>query len=237
MNLQENTFIVNFANNHTDLNKKQDLKVNINIDGPYASCSRLVFDSEQVILICAGIGVTPFASILKTIWFNYASKCLKTCANCKNEWFEECHMKKLKKVDFIWINRDYSSVEWFLKLLCELEIQQLNLSKDFPRLLNMHLYCTKLSKDSKEYKIQLDNLNLNSLELKMKNEEVLKHSLEAFNLSLKPGRPDFDKIFQNIDQNRISEKVNAFFCGPIELAKSIQKQAVRYKFNFEKENF
>jgi NADPH oxidase len=40
----------------------------IMIDGPYGSASEDVFKYEVVMLFGAGIGVTPFASILKSIW-------------------------------------------------------------------------------------------------------------------------------------------------------------------------
>ena len=63
----------------------------IMIDGGFASASEYVFDYEAVILIGAGIGVTPFASILKTIWYRYT---------------ENDNLKKLKKVYFIWICRE-----------------------------------------------------------------------------------------------------------------------------------
>ncbi|KAK5552066.1 hypothetical protein LTR46_009932 [Exophiala xenobiotica] len=39
------------------------------IDGPFGSASEDVFKFETVLLIGAGIGVTPFASILKSIWY------------------------------------------------------------------------------------------------------------------------------------------------------------------------
>jgi len=37
----------------------------VRIDGPYGAPAEDVFDSEVAVLVGAGIGVTPFASILK----------------------------------------------------------------------------------------------------------------------------------------------------------------------------
>ena len=37
----------------------------VRIDGPYGAPAEDVFDSEAAVLVGAGIGVTPFASILK----------------------------------------------------------------------------------------------------------------------------------------------------------------------------
>ena len=39
----------------------------IYIDGPFGAAARNVFQSEHAVLIGAGIGVTPFASILQSI--------------------------------------------------------------------------------------------------------------------------------------------------------------------------
>ncbi len=41
----------------------------ISVDGPYGASSQEVFDYETVVLVGGGIGVTPFASILKSIWY------------------------------------------------------------------------------------------------------------------------------------------------------------------------
>lgn len=38
------------------------------IDGPFGSASEDVFKFEVSVLVGAGIGVTPFASVLKSIW-------------------------------------------------------------------------------------------------------------------------------------------------------------------------
>ena len=63
----------------------------IMVDGGYGSASEDVFEYEVAVLVGAGIGVTPFASILKTIWYRYRNR-------------ED--LKELKKVYFIWSCRD-----------------------------------------------------------------------------------------------------------------------------------
>lgn len=39
------------------------------VDGPFGTASEDVFRYEVVMLVGAGIGVTPFASILKSVWY------------------------------------------------------------------------------------------------------------------------------------------------------------------------
>lgn len=52
----------------------------IEVDGPFGTVSEDVFQYEVAVLVGAGIGVTPFASILKSIWykFRHADKNLRT---------------------------------------------------------------------------------------------------------------------------------------------------------------
>ena len=65
------------------------------IDGPFGSASEDFQKYEVVILVGAGIGVTPFASILKSIWYrvNYPTQ----------------KRTKLRKVHFFWVRHSRSS--------------------------------------------------------------------------------------------------------------------------------
>jgi NADPH oxidase len=81
------------------------------IDGPFGSASEDVFKYEVAVLVGAGIGVTPFASILKSIWYrmNYPQK-----------------RTRLQKVYFFWVCRDFGSFEWFRSLLLAIEAQDMS---------------------------------------------------------------------------------------------------------------
>ncbi|KAJ3390988.1 hypothetical protein HDU84_006660 [Entophlyctis sp. JEL0112] len=81
------------------------------VDGPYGSASEDVFDYEVAVLVGGGIGVTPFASILKTVWYRVK---------------QADSMVKLKKVYFIWISRDKEAFEWFQDLLMTIEEENLD---------------------------------------------------------------------------------------------------------------
>ncbi|NXI38156.1 NOX1 oxidase, partial [Galbula dea] len=78
----------------------------IEVDGPFGTASEDVFQYEVAMLVGAGIGVTPFASILKSIWFKFqqADQTLKT-----------------KKIYFYWLCRDTGAFAWFNDLLASLE--------------------------------------------------------------------------------------------------------------------
>ncbi|MBN3281191.1 CY24B protein, partial [Polyodon spathula] len=78
----------------------------IAVDGPFGTASEDVFDYEVSMLVGCGIGVTPFASILKSIWYK----------------FKESNQKlRTKKIYFYWLCRETHAFEWFADLLHSLE--------------------------------------------------------------------------------------------------------------------
>ncbi|GAA5973640.1 hypothetical protein JCM11641_005057 [Rhodosporidiobolus odoratus] len=84
----------------------------IMVDGPFGSASEDVLKYEVSVLVGAGIGVTPFASLLKHIWYR--------CT------YPNGTRTTLNKVYFFWVCRDYGSFEWFQSLLLALEAQDLD---------------------------------------------------------------------------------------------------------------
>ena len=79
----------------------------------------------MIFAVATGIGVTPFSSILQSIMYRYHSA-RRECPRCNLRWLTDLGdaMQNLKKVDFIWINRDQKSFEWFLNLLTKIEAEQ-----------------------------------------------------------------------------------------------------------------
>ena len=58
------------------------------IDGPYGTGTREVFNAEHAVLIGSGIGVTPMASILQSVWYRFnASR--QVCPSCAHTWYRE----------------------------------------------------------------------------------------------------------------------------------------------------
>ncbi|KAJ1975517.1 hypothetical protein H4R34_004305 [Dimargaris verticillata] len=108
------------------------------VDGPYGTPTEHVFDYEVAVLVGAGIGVTPYASILKSLWHRVT---------------QPGKMNQLRKVYFMWICRDIQAFEWFQDLLVALEQEDLG---DF---LEVRAYLTgKLSED------QIRNLAIRATE-------------------------------------------------------------------------
>ena len=58
------------------------------IDGPYGTSTREIFETEHAVLICSGIGVTPYASILQNMMSKYKTS-KQTCPQCEHSWYED----------------------------------------------------------------------------------------------------------------------------------------------------
>lgn len=79
-------------------------RATVNIDGPFGTATRRVFGARHAVLVGAGIGVTPFASVLENMVARaYAGEA------------------ELEKLYFFWLNRDSRSFEWFAELLLQVE--------------------------------------------------------------------------------------------------------------------
>ncbi|PSR84362.1 ferric reductase like transmembrane component [Coniella lustricola] len=108
------------------------------VDGPFGSASEDVFKYEVSVLVGAGIGVTPFASILKSIWYRMNYPQSKT---------------RLAKVYFFWVCRDFGSFEWFRSLLLAIEAQ------DVDQRIEIHTYLTARIKADDATNIMINDVN------------------------------------------------------------------------------
>ncbi|XP_006035482.1 NADPH oxidase 5 [Alligator sinensis] len=200
------------------------------VDGPYGTPTRRIFTSEHAVLIGAGIGITPFASILQSIMYRYRMQ-KQNCPNCSYSWCETLKDDdmKLRKVDFIWINRDQKYFEWFVSLLTRLEMDQADEEPE-GRFLEMHMYMTSAlgKNDMKAIGLQM------ALDLLAKKEK--KDSITGLRTRTQPGRPNWSKVFQKIAEEN-KGKVQVFFCGSPALAKVIKAHCEQFSFRFFKENF
>ncbi|KAJ5483006.1 Riboflavin synthase-like beta-barrel [Penicillium diatomitis] len=196
----------------------------IRIDGPYGAPAEDVFENEIAVLIGTGIGVTPWASILKNIWH------LRSSPNPP---------RRLRRVEFIWICKDTSSFEWFQALLSSLESQSANAAayEGSTEFLRIHTYLTqRLDNDTAA------NIYLNSVGQALDPLTELKSQTNF-------GRPDFKRLFTAMRNGLLDEsyiqglqtasttEVGVYFCGPNaaarqinEAAKNASSKAVRFKF-------
>ena len=101
-------------------------------------------------------------------------------------------MFNLKKVDFIWINRDQKSFEWFVNLLSQLEAEQQEHGGELGRFLEMHMYVTSALQrtDMKAVALQLA--------LDLMHEKEKKDLLTGLKARTNAGRPNWTKVLTKV---------------------------------------
>jgi NADPH oxidase len=174
----------------------------LRIDGPYGAPAEDVFDNEIAVLIGTGIGVTPWAAILKNIWH------MRNGPNPPT---------RLRRVEFIWVCKDTTSFEWFQVLLSSLEAQSQEAAStpgsNGNEFLRIHTYLTqKLDLDTTQ------NIVLNSVGADVDPLTELKARTNF-------GRPDFHKLFGGMRdgildrtylgglEGDMKTNVGVYFCG------------------------
>lgn len=203
----------------------------LRIDGPYGAPAEDVFENEIAVLIGTGIGVTPWAAILKNIWH------LRNGPNPPT---------RLRRVEFIWVCKDTGSFEWFQTLLSSLESQSAEAARipgsNGVEFLKIHTYLTqKLDMDTHQ------NIVLNSVGSDIDPLTELKARTNF-------GRPNFGRMFEamrngildrtymNGLEGSMKTTVGVYFCGPSAAARDIKKAAKgattrEVHFRFWKEHF
>lgn len=177
------------------------------IHGAYGAPSSRIFNSRFAVLIGAGIGVTPFASILESISMR------------KQAGLE----MKLEKVYFFWLYRGQKTFEWIADVISDLE------ARTSRRLLDVNIYLTdaKIDPTNGLLKIGMDIVG------KRQGTDVLTGLKSPTNF----GRPDWPTVFGNIARKHELNRVNVFFCGPYPLGRLIRIAARKVGFHFRMENF
>lgn len=175
----------------------------LRIDGPYGAPAEDVFENEIAVLIGTGIGVTPWAAILKNIWH------LRNSPNPPT---------RLRRVEFLWVCKDTSSFEWFQTLLSSLEQQSTEAARvpgsSGVEFLKIHTYLTqKLDIDT------TNNIVLNSVGADVDPLTELKARTNF-------GRPNFHKLFGGMRdgildrtylnglESSMRTTIGVYFCGP-----------------------
>jgi predicted ferric reductase len=186
---------------------RKTVQVPAAINGPYGTPSGRIFRSPYAVLIGAGIGVTPFASILSSLLHRRQSG----------------GELAVKKVYFFWLNRGRKSFQWFAELLAEIEAQKLD------RFLSLHIYMTDAALDPTTglVKVGIDLLG-------KERAEDLTTGLKTIT---EFGRPDWPVLFADISRRHRYRAVNVFYCGPTPLGWSIRDAARHVGFGFRNEVF
>ncbi|XP_016342271.1 dual oxidase 1-like [Sinocyclocheilus anshuiensis] len=166
------------------------------LDGPFGEGHQEWTDYEVSVLVGAGIGVTPFASILKDLVFKSSVKFKFHC----------------KKVYFIWVTRTQRQFEWVSDIIREVE------DMDAQELVSVHFYITQLAE-----KFDLRTTMLYVCERHF--QKVWNRSLFTGLRSITHfGRPPFLAFLSSLQEVHPEvEKIGVVSCGPPGLTKNVEK--------------
>ncbi|XP_075386791.1 dual oxidase 1 [Tenrec ecaudatus] len=186
------------------------------LDGPFGEGHQEWHKFEVSVLVGGGIGVTPFASILKDLVFKSSVSCQVFC----------------KKIYFIWVTRTQRQFEWLADIIREVE------ENDRQDLVSVHIYITQLAE-----KFDLRTTMLYICERHF--QKVLNRSLFTGLRSITHfGRPPFEPFFNSLQEVHPQvQKIGVFSCGPPGMTKNVEKACQlinkqdRTHFSHHYENF
>jgi NADPH oxidase 5 len=179
------------------------------IDGPYGTPSVRIFECRHAVLVGAGIGVTPFASILQSILYRMHG--------------HGDRPSKLQSVHFIWLNRDQYSFEWFRGLLAALEQQ------DHEKRLDIQIYMTGGRVDITAAALGVAR--------EIVHEQTGSDLVTGLRAHTHFGRPDWDDVLGKILRQHAPEPVHVFFCGAEGLARVVKGSCRKLGMLFRQEHF
>ncbi len=179
------------------------------VDGPYGSPSAGIFQSRHAVLVGAGIGVTPFASVLESLILRDSGASARP--------------SRLEKVHFFWLNRDQYSFEWFAALVAELE------RIDRRGLVDFHLCMTA----------GRPGVTALGLELAREVMRAAGRSDIVTGLRTRThlGLPDWPEMLGAIARLHAPHAVDVFFCGPPGLATKVRRACDGLGMPFHEERF
>ena len=179
------------------------------VDGPYGSPSAHIFESKNAVLIGAGIGVTPFASVLESLVLRGNGESKRPSA--------------LAKVHFFWLNRDQYSFEWFRDLLAELE------AKDQENLLDIHLCMNGRGAGVTALGVELAR--------EVMHAAGRSDLITGLRTHTHIGSPDWEAMLGDVARWHPKERIDVFFCGPPGLAAKLRPICARLGMTFREERF
>jgi len=193
----------------------------VRIDGPYGAPAEDVFNSDVAILVGGGIGVTPFASILKHIWYRQ----------------KKGNLGALRRVEFFWVCRDVPSFGWFQSLLQEVEAAQTD-----PNFLRINIYLTQKINEDMLWNIAVNDAGADYDPLTLLRTRTMygrpdwKTIYSRIRTAIETGQ------YLPGQNAELKTRVGTYFCGPAPLGRDLKRECLAatnstVAFTFAKEHF
>ncbi|XP_053575324.1 dual oxidase 2-like [Bombina bombina] len=176
-------------------NMAEMIQAKLYLDGPFGEGHQEWNHFEVSVLVGGGIGVTPFASILKDLVF-------KSSVNLRI---------RCKKIYFIWVTRTQRQFEWLTDIIREVE------NNDRRELVSVHIYITQLAEKFDFRTTMLYICERHFQKIKDKSLLTGLRSITHF------GRPPFVDFFNSLqDVHPEVKKFGVFSCGPPGMTKNVE---------------
>lgn len=189
----------------------------VRVEGPVGASSQGYRDHEVVVLIGAGVGITPMISVIQSLLANPG---------------------RVKKAFFYWTVRDNSSFEVFENLMETIYEQ------DTTNMIELRHFVTSMKKDDRDFTNVLFHYAANTVHADTNMDIFLGH---RSNHQIEVGRPDWKKELGHVCNivRELNEKdCGIFLCGPEKMAEEVRevslnmtKQCPDIHMYFTKETF
>uniref|UniRef100_H2Z324 NAD(P)H oxidase (H2O2-forming) n=1 Tax=Ciona savignyi TaxID=51511 RepID=H2Z324_CIOSA len=166
------------------------------LDGPFGEGHQDWYKYDVAVLVGGGIGVTPFAAILKDL-VNMAQSGVRI----------QC-----KKVYFMWVTRDQKQYEWLTDIIQEVE------TKDLNDLVDTHIFITQFPE---KFDLRTTMLYICERQFQKVAGKSLFTGLRAVTHF---GRPEFKSFFVSLTEEHPQvDKFGVFSCGPPPMTNEVDK--------------
>lgn len=212
-----------WTNNIRNLFDRENVKTSpypkLYLDGPFGAGQQDWYTYDVSVLVGAGIGVTPYASILKDFVH---------MTSIKSTYKIRC-----QKLFFIWVTGSHRHFEWLLDILQEVE------AIDEKGVVSIDVFITQF----------FQNFDLRTAMLYICEEHFQKLSggrsvFTTLKAHTHFGRPDLPSMFKTIHKaHPLTRKIGVFSCGPPGVTKNVERACVessritRALFEHHFENF
>merc|ERR1711920_720569 len=179
--------------------------IQMRLDGPHGAPSELVWKHRVVVLVGAGIGVTPFASILRSAqlrskknglvesastWSRMRAQSNADTARTSDGLLDE-NWEPCETIYFYWLCRGQEEFEWFYDMLRDA------IGSPTKRRIEVNLFQTG--------------------EVELSKVKSLGCGFGQFF-----GRPNWGRIFPKLAEEHPEEDIGVFLCGPAAIRNSLQ---------------
>ena len=188
----------------------------IKVEGPIGASSQGFSDYSTLVLVGAGIGITPMISVLKQLLVDPG---------------------KVKRCYFYWTVRDRDSFVWFTELMDEI------FEADKKNLLQIRHFLTSVKYDTRDLGAVLLH-HATRAHHKRTNVDLLLG--QQIHHQVEVGRPDWKEELESVREETMDSESNCgiFLCGPSKMADAVYEASVEvsktnpgFHMYFSKETF